>query len=164
MANKNKLLSMFDDLLNDYAGAAKKAEKLIELKESEEAIRGFVEDIVNQLVEAHNELPRTDPKAWTLELSTAMELNLTIKADLCKGHPGSYWEPPEPASIEDMEILIEGCGITQQLFNKLTERYERELDEQVWDEAEAMEQDYLEQQAEHRMAAAEARRDLEEGR
>ena len=159
--NKRKIMANFLERLEEFKKCSEKM-KFEDLAEKD--LIEFVDDLASQLEKAHAELPRADSKAWTVEFSTAFEVNMTIRADLYKGHPGSYWEPSEPASVEDMEILIEGVGINQQLFDKLTQVYEREIDEQIWDEAEAMEQDYLEAQAENRMAAAEARRDLEEGR
>jgi len=159
--NKTDLMNKFGELLAQYTSTLTHARYE---EHAEQDLMDFVDDLTTQLRDAYAELPRSEPKAWTLEFSTAFEVNVTIRADLYKGHPGSYWEPPEPASIEDMEILIEGVGINQQLYNKLTQVYEKEIDQEIWDEADAMEQDYLEAQAEQRMCAAEHRRDLLEGR
>lgn len=122
------------------------------------------EKLLAKLREARAELPCSEKKRWTLEVSFPMELNVTVRANLAKAEPMTRDYPGSPAHIEDLELLIEGCGITQTLYNKLTTQYEDEIEEQVWDEADAMAEDMAQAEAEHRMEAAEHRRDLMEGR
>lgn len=162
MKTKAEMMTKLVDMLATLSTMS--YEKLFDEKEHEQPIIDMFEELYDQLRVARGELPRQDSTGWDIEHEFPMELMVTVKASICPEEPMTRHYPGAPAHVDDMEILIEGCGVTSTLFDKLTTMYERELDEQVWEAAEAKAEDMEVARAEHAMSAAEARRDSLEDR
>jgi len=98
-----------------------------------------------------------EEKAYDIEEEGDFELTLTLKADLSPAVPQSWDYPGDPASIEDLLILIEGEEVGWALQDKILDKFKDEIEELIWDRAREDKEEFLISQAEYRRDALEDR-------
>lgn len=68
-----------------------------------------------------------------IECTFPIELEVEVKATLSKYYPATRHSPEEPSCIEDLEMYLEGIPIPQNILDKIMEKYNDEVSEQVID-------------------------------
>lgn len=82
------------------------------------------------------------------ECEDEITLPIKIVAEVSPYYEGSYYQPPEPASIEDMEIEIYGIKIEGELYDKIMTQHWEECERMVWDQVEEEENEMARSMAE----------------
>jgi hypothetical protein len=54
-------------------------------------------------------------------LSTYAELDIEVRGTYHKARRGDYWNPPEPAHVDDFGVFLDGNEITHLLTDKQTQ-------------------------------------------